>query len=219
MTLPSNSQLLEESFAAVQKLAADFLANQAHYLAPAYQESEVRKDFIDKFLIALGWDVNHDRQKNPFQQEVKVERGVVMAGAAQRRSDYAFYVAPNFHDVRFIVEAKKPFGEIATPGNCLQTIRYGWYKQTPIAVLTDFEQFAVLDCRYKPNIDSAPDRVLRKYHIRDYADSGKFAEIYYLFSREGRRRRRARGLRQDAPQALWKGRKSRGRQWRRLPEH
>ena len=24
--------------------------------------------------MALGWDVNHDTQKNPYEQEVKIER-------------------------------------------------------------------------------------------------------------------------------------------------
>jgi hypothetical protein len=44
---------LDEAFAAVKRLAEDFGANQVHYLSPAYQESELRKDFLDKFLIAL----------------------------------------------------------------------------------------------------------------------------------------------------------------------
>jgi len=38
------------------------------------QGAEVRKDFIDKLWIALGWDVNHDEQKNSYEQEVKVEQ-------------------------------------------------------------------------------------------------------------------------------------------------
>lgn len=86
----------EGAFAVVQSLAKDFEANKAHFLSPAYNETEVRKDFIDKFLIALGWDVNHDHQKNPFEQEVKVERGVSMHGS-QRRADYAFYKDKNFY--------------------------------------------------------------------------------------------------------------------------
>ncbi len=53
----------EEAFEKVKGLAADFDANKGHYLSPHYQESEVRKDFIDKFFTALGWDVNHDEQK------------------------------------------------------------------------------------------------------------------------------------------------------------
>ena len=174
---------LDTAFAQVQPLVEDFRDNQSHYLSPAYQESEVRTDFINKFLIALGWDVNHDWQKNPFQQEVKGERNVSMSGS-QRRADYAFYIAPNFRDVRFFAEAKKPFGDIATADNCFQTIRYGWNAQTPVAILTDFEQFQILDCRYKPDIATARSQILRKYHYTDYAKPEKFAEIYHLFSRD-----------------------------------
>ena len=174
---------LKAAFVLVQKLVADFRTNEAHYLSPAYQEQEVRNDFINKFFMALGWDVNHDEQKNPFAQEVKVERSVSTC-ASQRRADYAFYIAPNFQDVRFFVEAKKPFGEIATADNYFQTIRYGWNAQTRLAVLTDFEQFQILDCRYKPNIDTALAHCISKYHCGHYTDIEKFAEIWYLFSRE-----------------------------------
>ena len=173
----------DKAFAMVQSLAKDFEANKAAYRSPSYQESEVRKDFIDKFLIALGWDVNHDQQKNPFEQEVKVERGVSMYGS-QRRADYAFYVAPNFRDVRFYTEAKKPFGDIATADNYFQTIRYGWNSQTPIAILTNFEQFHILDCRYKPNIDAALAQYIRKFHYLEYPNKDCFGFIYYLFSRD-----------------------------------
>ncbi len=76
----------DESFAQVQSLVADFAVNQGRYLSLAYQESEVRTDFINKFFIAFGWDVNRDWQKNPFQQEVNVERGVIM-GRSQGRAD------------------------------------------------------------------------------------------------------------------------------------
>jgi hypothetical protein len=173
----------DDAFGVVKSLAKDFEANKGHFLSPSYQESEVRKDFIDKFLIALGWDVNHDWQKNPFEQEVKVERGVNMHGS-QRRADYAFFIAPQFRDVRFFVEAKKPHGDIATPDNYFQTIRYGWNAQTPVAILTDFEQFQILDCRYKPNIDAALSHCIRKFHHSEYADKDNFAFIYYLFSRD-----------------------------------
>lgn len=53
--------IFDEAFGAVQRLAATFKANEPRYLSPDYQEVEARKDFIDKFWIALGWDVNHVR--------------------------------------------------------------------------------------------------------------------------------------------------------------
>src|SRR5437867_6881490 len=119
----------EQAFALAQPLVINFRANERYYLSSDYQEVAVRKDFIDKFFIALGWDVNHDTQTNPFEQEVKVEPPVSAAG--QRRADYSFHLAPNFRDVRFFVEAKKPHGEIATKENYFQTTRYGWNSQTP----------------------------------------------------------------------------------------
>jgi type I restriction-modification system DNA methylase subunit len=180
--MPSN---FDEAFAAVQSLAKDFDAQKDFYLSPQYQEAEVRKRFIDKFLHALGWDVNSDVQKNPFQQEVKIEPAVTV-GKSERHADYAFYVAPHFrkHDVRLFVEAKKPAGELVTPENCYQTIRYGANAGTPLAALTSFRQLVVLDSRYKLNIDTATKKVVRHYDYTDYADAAKFREIFDLLSRD-----------------------------------
>ncbi len=173
---------LEQARKKISRLAATFRANEGRYLSSNYQEAEVRKDFIDKFFIALGWDVNHDEQTNPYEQEVKVEPPVSAGG--QRRADYAFHLAPNYRDVRFFVEAKKPHGDIATPDNYFQTIRYGWNSETPLAALTDFKQLHVLDCRYKPDIETALHRYVARYHYSEYSDPKKFAEIYWLFSHE-----------------------------------
>jgi type I restriction-modification system DNA methylase subunit len=172
----------EEAFGRVKQLVADFRANEKFYLSSAYQEQEARRDFIDKFWLALGWDVNHETQKNPFEQEVKVERKE--HGFSQRRADYAFYLAPNFRDVKFYVEAKKPHGDIATADNYFQTVRYGWSGKTKIAVLHDFEQLEIVDCRFEPKIKTVLSQNIRKFHFHDYEDEGKFAEIYWLFSRE-----------------------------------
>jgi hypothetical protein len=65
-----------------------------------------------------------------------------------------------------------------------QTIRYGWNTETPLAVLTDFKQFHVLDCRYKPDIATTLHRHVAKYHYSEYFDRKKFAAIYWLFSHE-----------------------------------
>ena len=174
---------LDTAFEAIQELVRTFEANKHAYLGPEYPEAQARKDFIDKFFIALGWDVNHDIQKNPYEQEVKVEPQVAV-GATQRHADYAFRLAPEFNNVRFFVEAKKPSGAIATKENYFQVIRYGWNSQTPLAVLTDFHQFQVLDCRYKPDPDTALNRAVAKYYYTEYIDREKFARIYWLFSHE-----------------------------------
>jgi type I restriction-modification system DNA methylase subunit len=177
-------QNFDTAFARVGELVADFKQHEKDYLSSSYSEQDVRKDFIDKFWMALGWDVNHEAQKNPNEQEVKVERGVGVEGRI-KKADYAF-LTPNFRDVRFFVEAKKPARNIDNADDYFQTIRYGWNAQTPVSVLTDFEQFRVVDCRLKPDVKTALDRGIPKlkFHYTDYADPEKFAEIYYLFSRE-----------------------------------
>ena len=183
ITLPHAT--LETAFATISALAEDFAAHEVKYLSPAYQEAEVRKDFLDKFFIALGWDVNHEREKNPYEQEVKVELGQ-QQGAARKRADYAFHLAPDFKQPRFFVEAKKPSRSLENADAHFQTIRYGFSAQTPLAVLTDFEEFRILDSRYKAAPETALGRVVAggKFHYRDYLDKEKFARIYWLFSRE-----------------------------------
>jgi type I restriction-modification system DNA methylase subunit len=174
---------MKQSFNIVQQLSADFATNEKAYLAQSYSESQVRQDFIDKFFTALGWDVTHSVQKNPYEQEVKIENRVTMADS-QRRADYAFSIAPNFDQVKFFVEAKKPSRSLANADDYFQTIRYAWNTRIPIAVLTDFEEFHILDCRHKPNIKTALDRRIAEFRYTDYQNEESFAKIFHLFGRE-----------------------------------
>lgn len=174
---------MEQSFKLIQQLVANFKANEAAYLASNYSESQVRSDFIDKFFTALGWDVTHTKQFNPYEQEVKIENKVTMPGT-QRRADYAFFVMPNYRDVKFFTEAKKPSRNLSNADDYYQAIRYAWNANTPIAVLTDFEEFHILDCRYKPKITEALKRKIKSFHYSEYADENVFKEIFYLFGRD-----------------------------------
>jgi type I restriction-modification system DNA methylase subunit len=172
-----------DAFQQISSLVNDFKENEKHYLNPSYSEADVRNDFINKFFIALGWDVRHETQKNPYEQEVRVEKPVTVA-KAQKRADYTFYLAPNFRDVKFFVEAKKPSHDLENKDYYFQTVRYGWNANTPVAVLTDFEEFVILDCRFRPDINDILNYKLKSLHYSDYADEEKLKEIYYLFSRE-----------------------------------
>ena len=67
-----------------------------------------------------------------------------------------FPLPPNFRDPRFFCEAKKPTVQLHTDADAaFQTLRYGYSAGTPLAVLTDFEQLHIFDCRAKPSIDTA----------------------------------------------------------------
>lgn len=173
----------DTAFERVKELVATFQKNESYYLSSLYSEYDARRDFIDKFWIAQGWDVYHEKQKDPYRQEVKVERNVNFPSERRKRADYAF-LAPNFRDVSFFVEAKKPQRRLENKDDYFQTIRYGWNGGTPLAVLTDFEEFHILDCRYKPEIEHVLDRKVERFHYTDYLDIEKFSKIYFLFSRE-----------------------------------
>lgn len=185
MTGHTNQEFLK-AHALVLALIDRFEKHADRYVQPSYQEAEARKDFIDPLLKALGWDVDHEREHNPYEQEVKVESGLIVHDArSQKRADYAFYLAPNFRDVRFYVEAKKPSIDLARSTDAhFQTLRYGYSAGTPLAVLTDFEQIRVLDCRRRPHPDSALDQTYKHWRYTDFRDQTTFAEFYWLFSRE-----------------------------------
>ena len=79
----------ENAFKTVSDLVQVFKQNEFYFLSQGYSEADVRNDFINKFFIALGWDVWHEEQKNPYEQEVKVEKPIQIA-KVQKRADYSF---------------------------------------------------------------------------------------------------------------------------------
>lgn len=170
----------EQAYEKVKQLVHDFQQGQARYMRTDYKEHEVRVDFIDPFFEALGWDVSHKYQRDPFRQEVKAEKTEI-----EGRVDYSFFLAPDFKNPVFFVEAKKPSVDIRNVQHYYQTIKYSWNAGLPVSILTDFQQLHILDCRNKAKPDdSAFAGDHRQYVFTDYLHKDKFAEIYYTFSRE-----------------------------------
>jgi len=178
------STTLEDAFETVSVLADDFEKNIDSYMSASYSEAQVRLDFVDKFFIALGWDVYHEQQKNPYEQEVKVEKSV-KDGVTKKRADYAFFLTPNFRDPVFYAEAKKPSVKIIDNSDVyFQVVRYGWNSNTPIGLVTDFEEFHVIDCRHRPDIGNIKDKSVQRFSFKDYKNIEEFSKIYWLVSRE-----------------------------------
>ena len=48
-----------DAFERIKDLVSIFSQNEERYLSPGYSEAQARLDFIDKFWIALGWDVRY----------------------------------------------------------------------------------------------------------------------------------------------------------------
>jgi len=169
----------------IQKLVETFEQNLDSYRS-SKNETELRLEFLDKFFTALGWDVANEKCYDEAGKEVVHEFSVDVAGK-QKKADYAFRVGRG-DKFDFLVEAKKPAVKIDTSQEAaFQIRRYGWSAKLPINILTDFEQFAVYDCRAKPSIhDKASQGRIMLIHYKEYVE--RWHEIAEIFSPEAVRK-------------------------------
>lgn len=140
-------------------------------------ETEVRVMFINPLFHALGWDVTLKTGRGDVVHEDRLTSGSLVG----KTPDYGFYVG----SVRkFFVEAKRPAVDLATrAGPAYQLRRYAWSAGVPVSVLTDFEEFAVYDCRPEPQHSEAASAARVGYWRYDqYADD--WAKISALFHRD-----------------------------------
>jgi hypothetical protein len=186
MAAPNDSPLgFTEAHRRVITLCDHFDARRHEIMAPGYKEDAARNEFITPFFEALGWDVRNTAHRSVYGKDVVTEKREDIAGTA-RSADYAFR-RPGTHLTAFFVEAKKPSVDVRGHEPCYQAVLYGWNATTPLVVLTDFEQFLILDARSRPDKGNASRHILRQhgsYTYADYRDSQKFAEIWGLFARE-----------------------------------
>jgi hypothetical protein len=168
----------------VAKLVETFEQNLVDYRTKK-NETELRREFLDKFFSALGWDVANEKGYDEAHKEVVHEFSVEVAGQG-KKADYAFRTGGEKFD--FLVEAKKPSVNIpSSPEAAFQLRRYGWSAKLPINILTDFEHFAVYDCRAKPSYeDKASVGRILLIHYKDYVE--RWDEIVEVFSPEAVRR-------------------------------
>lgn len=176
----------EQAHTTIKDLILNFQKNENHYLSPTYSEAEVRQEYIDPFFTALGWDVGSKINKNPHEREVVIEKTQSQEDSfSKKRADYAFYIAPNFKKEVFFVEAKKPSRTLRlNKEDYFQTAKYGYNSGTGISILFDFEEFVMIDCRFKPDKDTVLATQIKYYKYTDFLEEEAFSEIFYLFSRE-----------------------------------
>ena len=131
---------------AIHELVAKFEQHRKEYQTHK-NETELRREFLDPFFEALGWDVFNKKSYSERFKEVLHEASVEVEGKA-KAADYAFRAGDK---TMFFVEAKKPSVNIGeNPEPAFQLRRYGWSAKLPVSLLTDFEQLAVYECRTKP---------------------------------------------------------------------
>ncbi len=164
----------------IKELVERFRYNLDVYKKSTYNETQVRREFIDPFFEALGWDVTN-KQGYAEQYKDVVHEDAIKVGHSIRAPDYSFRIGGQR---KFFVEAKKPAVNIKEDIHpSYQLRRYAWSAKLPLSIVTDFEELSVFNCQMKPNPTDKPGLGRFAYYTFDvYID--KFDEIYDVFSKE-----------------------------------
>src|SRR4030066_1613171 len=141
--------MIEDARNKITELIERFDRNFEVYRSGNYNETQVRREFIDPFFDALGWDVAN---KAGYAEQYKdvVHEDSVKVGVSLKAPDYSFRVGGQR---KFFLEAKKPSISVKDDiSPAYQLRRYAWSATLPLSILTDFEEFAVYDCQIRPNV-------------------------------------------------------------------
>ncbi len=164
----------------IHELIERFDRNLDTYRSCRYNEAQVRQEFINPFFNALGWDV-YNRQGYAEAYKDVIHEDAIKVGSAVKAPDYCFRIGGAR---KFFLEAKKPAVNIREDiSPAYQLRRYAWSAKLPLSILTDFEEFAVYDCRIKP-VKTDKASTARTFYLAytDYID--RWDEIASIFSRE-----------------------------------
>ncbi len=163
----------EEGYNEIAILVERFTEQYDSYKKSDYNETQTRRDFIDPFFKALGWDMdNHNGYAEAYREVIHEAK--VKVGKATKAPDYSFRLVGGKR--LFFVEAKKP--SIAVKVDILpayQVRRYGWSSKLPISIITDFEEFAIYNCTKKPlATDKAYVARIKYLTFNDYLNEFEF---------------------------------------------
>lgn len=164
----------------ILELIDRFHRNIESYRRQAYNETQVRQEFINPFFEALGWDIIN---KSGYAEAYKdvIHEDAIKVGNATKAPDYCFRIG----GVRkFFLEAKKPSVSIKDEASpAYQLRRYAWSAKLPLSILTDFEEFAVYDCRIRP-LPTDKASVGRILYLTYPEYAARWEEIASIFSKE-----------------------------------
>jgi type I restriction-modification system DNA methylase subunit len=150
------------------------------YKSGQYNETQLRREFLDPFFKALGWDIDNEQGHAEPYKDV-IHEDAIKVGEATKAPDYCFRIGGAR---KFFLEAKKPAVDIKHDVSpAFQLRRYAWTTKLPLSILSDFEEFAVYDCRVKPDQkDSAAVARILFIPYGEYAE--RWGEIASVFSRD-----------------------------------
>jgi hypothetical protein len=90
--------------AAITTLVQSFDFHREAYRRGQYNETQLRREFIDPFFHELGWDIDNNKRYSEAYKEVIHEDPIRIRGSTEF-IDYSFRIGGSRN---FIVEAKKP---------------------------------------------------------------------------------------------------------------
>ena len=79
----------EEAYSQIAALVERFTEQLPSYKKSDYNETLTRKDFIDPFFKALGWDMNNSQGNAEAYREV-IHEDKIKIGSATKAPDYSF---------------------------------------------------------------------------------------------------------------------------------
>ncbi len=169
---------------AIRDLVERYEFNRVVYHKGQKNETELRREFLDPFFRALGWDVDNNKGYSEAYKEVAHEDPIRIQGQT-KHIDYSFRVGDSR---KFICEAKKPSVAIKDDlGAALQLRRYAWNAKLKLSILTNFEEFAVYDCNVPiRKEDTAATARIAFFPYTEYEK--RWERIVSVFSPEGIRR-------------------------------
>ena len=113
------TQSLNQAKRTIGERVQVFARNRDQYRSPEYKEAQLRREFLDPFFEALGWDVANAQGWSEQYKEV-VNEDALKIGGATRAPDYSFRIG----GVRkFFAEAKKPALLIKTDASAAYQLR------------------------------------------------------------------------------------------------
>jgi len=171
----------QSAYNQIKELVTRFSRQYESYKKAEYNETLTRRDFIDPFFTALGWDMANKSGHSEAYREVIHEDKLKISGAT-KAPDYSFRLAGG--KKLFFVEAKRPGIHVKDDIQpAYQVRRYGWSAKHPVSIITDFEEFSVYDCTKRPDpADKASVARIKYLTFRDYLNEFNF--LWDTFSRE-----------------------------------
>jgi hypothetical protein len=164
----------------VLALVERYARNSDAYESQNYNETQARREFLDPLFRALGWDIDNQQGYAEAYKDV-IHEDAIRVGEATKAPDYCFRIGGTR---KCFLEAKKPAIDIKSDINpAFQLRRYAWTTKLPLSIVSNFREFAVYDCRVKPDQrDKAP--VARVLYIRYTEYATRWGEIESIFSRD-----------------------------------